>query len=85
MGARNYKKEYARYHSKPKQKARRAARNRARRVMAKKVGKAALRGKDVDHKSGNAMNNSSKNLRVVSKSRNRGFKRNSKGKNLGLR
>lgn len=52
--------------------------------MAKKVGKAALRGKDVDHKSGNALNNSRSNLRVMSPSKNRGFRRSSTGKNLGI-
>lgn len=81
---RNYKKEYI-YHGTPKQKARRAARNRARYKMLKKHGKAKLRGKDVDHKNGNARDNRASNLRVVSKSQNRGFKRSSTGKNLGLR
>mgnify|MGYP000906895119 FL=1 len=84
-GKRRYDLEYKRYHSKPEQRKRRAARNRARRIMTKKLGKAAVLGKDIDHKSGNALNNSTKNLRVMSKKRNRGFKRNSKGKNLGVK
>lgn len=46
---RDYKKEYADYHAKPEQKKRRAARNAARRDAVAKHGKAALRGKEVDH------------------------------------
>jgi len=69
--ARDYKKEYANYHSKPEQKKRRAGRNKARRLMIKKRGKKALAGKDVDHKDRNPRNNSSKNLRIQSKSKNR--------------
>lgn len=45
---RNYKKETA-YESTPAQVARRVARNRARRAAIKKYGKAALRGKELDH------------------------------------
>ena len=69
--ARDYKKEYANYHSKPEQKKRRAGRNKARRLMIKKRGEKALAGKDVDHKDRNPRNNSSKNLRIQSKSKNR--------------
>jgi hypothetical protein len=46
---RNYAKETA-YENRPEQVARRVARNRARRKAIKKYGKAALRGKEVDHK-----------------------------------
>lgn len=68
---RNYKKEYAEYHSKPEQKKRRAGRNAARKKMEKagKVKKGD--GKDVDHKDRNPRNNSKSNLRVQSKSKNR--------------
>ena len=47
---RNYQKEYQTYHSKPKQKRRRAQRNAARKKMEKagKVRKGD--NKDVDHK-----------------------------------
>jgi hypothetical protein len=69
--ARNYKKEYENYHSKPEQRARRSSRNKARRLAVKKHGKAALAGKDVDHKDRNPHNNSRSNLRIQSKSRNR--------------
>ena len=36
---RNYEREYANYHSRPDQIARRSARNSARRIMSKKVEK----------------------------------------------
>jgi len=42
--------------------------------MEKKHGKAALNGKDIDHKDGNPRNNGKKNLRVMSKSLNRSKK-----------
>lgn len=55
-------------------KAEDAARHRARRLMIKKHGEAALRGKDVDHKDGNPMNNSLRNLAITTKSANRSKK-----------
>lgn len=70
--ARDYKKEYREYHSKPEQKKRRAGRNKARALMIKKRGKKALKGKDVDHKDRNPRNNSASNLRIQSKKKNRG-------------
>lgn len=68
--SRDYKKEYANYHSKPEQKKDRAGRNGARRMMKKKHGNSLL-GKDVDHKDRNPRNNTMSNLRVQSKSMNR--------------
>ena len=65
MSMRNYKKEYERYHSKPEQKLRRAARNAARRSVN------APKGKDVHHKDNNPLNNDKKNLSVVSQNYNR--------------
>lgn len=76
--ARNYRREYDAYQSKPEQIKNRAKRNAARREMEKagKVHKGD--GKDVDHKNGNPQNNSRSNLRVTSKRANRSFAR--KGK-----
>ena len=68
---RNYKKEYQNYQGRPEQIKNRTARNRARRLMIKKHGKAKLRGKDVDHKDSNPRNNGYSNLRIMSKSKNR--------------
>lgn len=69
---RDYKKEYRDYHSSPEQKKRRASRNAARRLMISKKGSAAVAGKDIDHKDRNPRNNSLGNLRIQSKSKNRG-------------
>ena len=62
------------YQAKPEQKKKRAKRNAARKKMEKKRGKAALRGKDVGHKKplSKGGSNSAKNLKVQSKSKNRG-------------
>ena len=80
MAKRNYKREYARYHSSPKQKKRRAQRNAARRKMmrAGKVRKGD--GKDVHHRSGRTKDNSSDNLEAISKHKNRSFHRKGKAK-----
>lgn len=72
---RNYKKEYNSYHKRPKQKKRRAQRNSARSKMVKAGRARKGDGKDVDHKNRNTADNRSKNLRVVSKSKNRSFSR----------
>ena len=66
---RDYKKEYAEYHSKPEQKKNRAARNKARREMGLKVGDP----REVDHKKplSKGGSNSKRNLRVVSRATNR--------------
>ena len=68
------------YNAKPEQKKRRAMRNAARRKMisAGKVRKGD--GKDVAHKNNNPKDNSSGNLAVQSKAKNRSFPRN---KNAG--
>lgn len=69
--ARDYRKEYDDYHGTPEQVKRRAARNRARKLMERVKGKRALRGKDVDHKDFNPENSSKSNLRVIDSIRNR--------------
>ncbi len=46
---RDYRKEYDEYQGTEEQKKRRAERNRDRRAAEKKHGKAALKGKEVDH------------------------------------
>lgn len=78
--SRDYKKEYANYHSSPKQKKNRASRNAARAAMTKagKVKKGD--GKDVTHRNGNPRDNSSKNLGVLSASKNRSYKRTKRAK-----
>ena len=73
--ARNYRKEYDNYHSKPSQKKRRAGRNKARRIMVR-AGKAKKGdGKDVAHKDNNPLNAKLKNIRMESRKSNRSFKR----------
>jgi hypothetical protein len=81
MAKRNYKREYARYHASPKQKKRRAQRNSSRRKMVKAGRVRKGDGKDVDHKNHRTGDMSAKNLRVMSKHRNRSFHR--KGKLKG--
>ena len=71
---RDYKKEYANYHSKPEQKKNRAKRNNARRRFEREGRVSKGDGKDVDHKNKlkNGGSNNDSNLRVRSKSANRG-------------
>jgi len=58
---RDYKKEYKDYHGTAEQIARRSSRNKARRKLK------APKGLEVEHKDGNARNNSRSNLSLVSK------------------
>jgi hypothetical protein len=76
---RDYKKEYQEYHSKPDQKKRRAARNKARRLMIKKGKAHKGDGKDVDHKDRNPKNNSLNNLSIKPKSKNRAWRKGKHG------
>lgn len=46
---RDYKKEYNDYQGTPEQIKRRTERNKDRRAAEKRMGKSALRGKEVDH------------------------------------
>ena len=70
---RDYKREYAQYHSKPEQKKNRAMRNTARRQAIAEYGKAALKGKDVDHIKplSRGGTNAKSNRRIVSTHTNR--------------
>lgn len=73
--ARNYKGEYKKYHSKPKQKANRNSRNKARRKMVNSGRIKKTDARDIHHKDGNPRNNSLKNLRARPKSANRSRKK----------
>ena len=57
----------------PKEKKKRAARNRDRYKMKKKYGASALKGKDIDHKKPlrNGGGNGASNLRIQSRKKNR--------------
>ena len=71
---RNYKSDYEKFQSSPEQIADRSSRNSARRE-AENQGKVKKGdGQDVHHVDGNPQNNNRKNLKVVSKSKNRGDK-----------
>jgi hypothetical protein len=77
---RDYRAEYDKYHADPKQKKNRAARNAARATMAKKGKVKKGDGKDVAHvKAFDKGGNNSTGLKVEAKSKNRSFKRDSKG------
>jgi hypothetical protein len=68
---RNYRKEYDTYHGTDEQIENRSSRNKARRKVAATKGKAAVKGKEVDHKNGNPKDNKSKNLQLMSRRANR--------------
>jgi hypothetical protein len=77
---RDYKKEYANYQGTPIQKKHRAERNAARRLLEREGLVHKGDGKDVDHRKplDSGGSNARSNLRVQSKSKNRGFARDSK-------
>lgn len=80
-GKRDYKKENAKYNSRPEIVQRRIERNKARRMMIK-AGKAAKGdGKDVDHKVplSHGGKTTMSNLRNVSRGSNRSFARRKDG------
>jgi len=68
------------YNSQPEQKKRRAERNASRREMEKKGKVRKGDGKDVDHRNHNTADKSSKNLSVMSKSKNRAMNQHDKRK-----
>lgn len=78
---RNYKREYAEYQGSEEQKKNRAQRNKARRMMEREGIVKKGDGKDVDHKQ--ALSKGGKtvrsNLRAVTASQNRSYKRKSDG------
>lgn len=73
---RDYKKEYANYQGTDAQKKRRAARNAARRIAEKSGSVSKGDGKDIHHRNGNPLDNSSGNTVVTPRESNRSFKRN---------
>ena len=81
-GKRDYKRENALYNSKPEQIKNRSKRNKARALVAKAKGKAAIAGKDIAH--GKALSkggsNTLANLFIESASSNRSFSRDSNSK-----
>ena len=78
--ARDYKKEYREYHGTPEQRKNRSLRNQARREMEDRGLVRKGDGKDVDHKKplDSGGSNDPSNLRVLSKAKNRGYRRDSK-------
>lgn len=73
-GARDYRKEYDNYHSRPEQRKRNDQRKKTRRLMEKNGRVKKFDGKDVDHKNHDTSDMSPGNLRVMSKSQNRSKK-----------
>lgn len=63
------------YNAKPEQKKRRAARNKARRMMIRSGKARKGDGKDVMHKNGNPRDNRRSNLKIGTKRQNRSYKR----------
>jgi hypothetical protein len=74
-GTRNFKKEYQAFHGKPEQIKRRAQRNTARADAVKRVGKAALKGKDVHHPTSKKNGSLPKKTRIISRHKNRSMNR----------
>jgi hypothetical protein len=71
---RDYQREYKLFHSKIAQKKRRAGRNHARRIMLRLGKVRKYSSSDVDHKNHNTLDNRLKNLRIISKYKNRSIK-----------
>lgn len=72
---RNYAKERANYGGTPEQKARNAARKRARREAIKLGMISPGSKKQIDHKDGNPMNNNPSNLQAISEHANKSYPR----------
>jgi hypothetical protein len=69
------KRAQAKYQKKPEQVRKRVARNKARRTLIREGKVKVGDGKDVNHRDGNANNNSRSNWQVQSRSANRSFPR----------
>lgn len=67
------------YNARPENVKKRSQRNQARAIVRKEIGSAALKGKDVDHKTPvrSGGSNVRSNLRVKSRHENRGWRRDS--------
>lgn len=80
MATRDYAKEYATYHAKPEQIAKRAQRNKARAEYEKKNGDLPT-NVDVDHKKriANGGTNAPSNLRAISQEKNSAWRKGKKG------
>jgi hypothetical protein len=78
-GKRDYKKERAKYHSKPEQMANNRARKKARRLLEAEGRVSPFDGKDVDHKKPlkRGGGNSKSNLRVQNAAKNRSVSKSS--------
>lgn len=79
---RDYRKEYDTYQGTPEQIKNRAERNAARALMKKRLGAAAIEGRDIDHirmldKGGS---NDPDNLRVSTVRANRNWRKGQKGR-----
>lgn len=79
---RNYVRE-DKWESSPVQKKRRAARNKARRIMMAKGVVHKGDGLDIDHKNSNPILNDPNNLHALPASKNRSFPRTKKAKEKG--
>lgn len=82
--SKNYVRDYVqeRLTESPARKKQRAARNKARSLMKKKLGAGAIKGKDIDHKQPLSMGGaptSLANLRAISPHKNRSYARNPNG------
>lgn len=71
---RDYKAEYAKFHSSTESKRDRASRNKVRRAAERKGIVRKGDGRDIDHVNGNPRDNRRSNLRVTSRSHNRSKK-----------
>lgn len=72
---RNFAREYAEFHGKPEEIAKRASRNAARAKLVEKHGAAAMKGRDASHINNNPLDNRPSNLKPESPSKNRARKR----------